>query len=401
MKKHNRNITAALATAAVFITMAAALTVTEKLKDSREQNRAAAQPFKLIRMGTSLAYPTEMNQYPGVLEATIKQGAKQCRFYDPFIKGDTTLALLTSRIKYLFDRGADTIMITLGNIPYNTAGADTIGMTLTAKQRSIIQYTNRCYPKDTARYARELKRLCDSLVSKKFMPKIQFEMNDEVNADIYFFGTFEQAKSLNLIKYGVLKKYGVKIYQGSYTSELMSDTTWKHNGRWYDYIDQDTLLNLVAFSHSFYWTASSKVPFNTQENDYPRRTMSEIVVTEYGMYTGFDAKGIRDSTFNSPEYIKKWIDFLTFVYDKPVTKIFIHPLCEYEGRYETKGPMGIWKKNYSQEYHTMYYTIKPAGTNYYKLLDVIKNGYRPIPNGIQGTAKTITWQNNNFTITNN
>lgn len=387
--------------------------IQEKRKQDKkvrlEKQRAFLTPtYKKITFGASVGDPIAIVGYPGVTEAAVKKGIVNIRFFEPFMKSvDTNVAYLSERIKYLVDKGVNNVTITLSNNAYSQLKHDTVGKVYTQKQRETFPYTNRNFPSDTVKYIKLLNRLCEQLtVIKKYngIPLIKlctFELNGEINADRYFLGTLDQAIRWNRIKYGVLKKYvpDSVIYGGSCTASLISDSTGR-KGDYLKYFLTDTLFNRIGFSHSFYWEHSKGMSFNVNDNNYPNRAYRDIYITEYNIYTSFTKGSLRDTLFRSPYYIVKLVELLTFIYDKPVSKINIHTLCNIAGN-DTKNLLGLVDKVFHQPTHSSYYVFNPNLQRLYDVIAVIKDGYYPIPGGIQGKYKRIMISGYDYQILNN
>ena len=164
---------------------------------------------------------------------------------------------------------------------------------------------------------------------------------------------------------------------------------------------KDTIFNHAGFSHSFYWTSSvtkgDTVNFMVNNNDYPTRQFNSIDITEYNCFSSTEGTNKRDSLMNSPYYVHRLIDLLTFMYDKPLNRVFIYPFCELTTADGESGKMGIWYKIPN----TIQFMPKPSKKMFYDFWEVVRYGYTVIPNGIKGRDKSVVKSGNGYVIRGN
>jgi hypothetical protein len=373
--------------------------------------------IKHIEFGASLGFPTNLKYYDGAIQSSIKQGIVHYRIYQPFIKQyDTNVTKVVEQIRYLInDKGATSVLICFNNTAYSKLSQDTTGRKFNKKQTTQMSFTNRCYPVDTAYHAYLLRKFCNALKTipryykgypvGSLLDKCEFELDGEPDAENHWWGTFDEWKRIIVVRYNALKDYHRPLYIADFTSSLMRDSAYKHKSIWTNYYLTDTMMKLVGFSNSMYWACdsanhSTSFDFNVLKNYYPNNTTSHII-TEYNLYAGYDKQGKRDSVSNTKVYGVKLCEYLKFIYNTNISRIYIHPLCEFGTNLDATGEMGIWKKQYSQSSNQSYYTLKASGSYLYEIIGVIKDGYT-IGNGfIKGTTKTINYNSTTYTITNN
>lgn len=367
--------------------------------------RSSPAQFKKVKVGFSLGTTAGVTSFGGLLEMCTKYGMGYFRVYEPFVKGsDTLITPFIQKVIYLNQYKKARVLISLAGIPHSWLNQhDTL--VLTSKQRRLLTFTNRFYPKDTTAYKRLLTRTMDSLQVRGLLPYVDIETGDEEDAANYFWGyknednKFNAFKSLNEIKLRVLQKYPVKIAIGSYTCSTLLDSSAKNKSQFVNYIDQSPVYTLAQttvmdtltyFSHSFYWN-SSIGDYNINKNNYPTRKL-KTWVTEYGPYSSIPNK-TTDSIFNN-QYAIQLCKFLMYIYDKPIERIYIHTLCD--NPWDKSGDIALWQKISGN-----HYVQKTAWLQFWAIYQVFKDDYYVIPNGIVGRTKTFLIQGNTFNIYNN
>lgn len=397
--------------------------IKKQIKTEVEQNltegqmRASVPQLRKIAMGYSLGMVQGTDKYSGAMQSAIKWGAKSIRVFEPFSRfTDTNTAMFANFVKYYVDQGAEDVVITIGGNAFSKLSEDTAGNKYTQLQKKFMAYTNRAYPKDTAAHRALIIKLVNELKKKyvRYDYKMKdtiflirycsFEVGDESDAERYYWGTLPQLKALNKIRYEACLTSGRPVATGSYTTSILADSSFKQKGEVSKYLSTDNFFSGRIFSHSFYWINSSSKNdsdyFNLSSNDYPHRSdVPEVWVTEYNLFASFDKNKRRETICNSREYGYRMYLFLNWCYNNKVKKVFIHPLCV--GGIEESSVMGAYDILWNAQQHVNHYVLKPYGYAQMDIIQVVANGFFPIPNGLQGTTKKIIFNpDKSYTITN-
>ena len=354
--------------------------------------------MKQIKWGAGIGSMSGLSTYLGVCEYAKNHGLDTFRVFNLFDKGWSEDKIV-AKIKSLTFYNTAKVLIGFNSFPYEYLSNYDLSI-LTPKQQSMAQYTNRFYPTDIEDFKNKIMSLLYKFQVAGIMNSLSFEIMEEPDSTNKFWGTFDEFKSISLVLKNILKPYGRPIYHADFTSSLMRNSSYKNKEHFLDYIETSSIFNDVIFSHSFYWEDSGGT-FNPVSNTYPNRTFSDSIISEYNMYIGYNEGSTKDLSQNSSIYVNKLCALLKFIYDKPISRIFVHPLCDYNLSADGQGKMGIYKRNVTGD-NKVYFTIKPSGTMLYQVMDVVKFGYSVSGDNIVGIFKSIVFdQNSNWTITNN
>lgn len=371
--------------------------------------------YHTIQLGWSLGPMDGMEVYgKNLFQGETK---KDRGFYRVFVNAgpsvDTNIAYVIAKVKMIVDRSSVSlkwpkIMLVLRDFPYSDLKNHDTSV-LTPKQDTLSKFSNRFVPSNIPAYERYLTRLMEELEYRNYLPYISIELWGEPNADNFFWGyagednTFPAFKAMTSVKYNIIKDYPVRVYHADLTSGLQRDSSYKNKGNYWRYANSDDFfLNPVIRSHSFYWVDSGG-EFDVNNNNWVDRP-GEVCISEYNMYVKVNKDTPRDSIFNSDEWGWRFYQFLKFVYQKKqenkgtVTEVYVHSLCNYSNKYDDKGSLGLIGKYQTPE-HWVYYLPKKGWIALNDIHEVIKEGYYPIQNGLQGKTKKITWdQKKKYTV---
>lgn len=354
-------------------------------------------PMDGVETYGALLFPSETKYDRGHYRVFVNAGPSN----------DTNVAYVVGKVKYILEKSQPinkwvTIILTLRDFPYSDM-VNHNKNNLTNQQKQVSVYSNRFTPSNIAAYERYLTRLMEELRIKNYLPHIKIELWGEPNAPKYFWGyngediTFPAFHSLTAIKYNIVKDYPVEILQADFTSGLQRDSGFKYNRLYWEYANDDSFfLGPVTRSHSFYWNDAGGV-FDVKGNNWIDRP-GKVVISEYNLFVGFNKDSKNELIFNSPEWGWKLYEFLRFIYQKhqenkgSVSEIYFHSLCDYSNEYEDKGKLGLISKLKTPE-GWGYVLPKKGWTAMRDIHTVIKDGYYPIANGLQGKTQRIIFAN--------
>lgn len=357
--------------------------------------------MKQIKISASLGDLNVNHSHLGVLQSFLKNGGTSFRVMNPFAKHfDTDIKKICDAVQFLifkYDNKQSNVLLCLNDLPYSWLSDYSDAEKLKAYPQTSLEYCNRL-PLKLARVQEFTQIILDivyELESRNILQFVSFELGNEVEAPRYFAGSPQQAEHDIFVRQQALSSSGRPLYISGFTCGTMS----VGHSYWTNYINTSEAFDLpnTGFSSHFYETRRKGV-FDFQNNVYPSRVFQANITSEFNLFTGLNPE--RKLIFNSSEYLKTWIRYLTWAADKNISEIFIHPLMTSSSNKDPKS-MAIWTQAYDKEKGGSYWIFEPAGKMLYDLMRVISTGYEPIPFGIRGAKESITIINDKVLIENN
>ena len=340
------------------------------------------------KVGFSLGYLSGLKNARGVLDYVVNKGITNCRVYQPFVKGfDDDTDKIADRIEWLIKQvGFTEVLVSLSGCPHSwLQHHDLSGLTKTQFRAS--RYANRFAPYDYDIYEALITDLMTALISRGIYDKIIWEIGNEPNASRYFWGSLQEWDELADYVAGTLWPQPNPHWLCGFSSSLMRDATYKARMSWKDWIEMSSLYTHAGagFSHSFYWQDSGGL-FDVNDNSYPTRQFSDIIVSEYNVATSLPIGSVNEKMFNSPAYVTALFKFLKFMKGKPCSRIYLHTLVDYNR--DSQGTMCLWK---SKKHG---YAPKEASKQFMKAWAVMDRGYEVQNDRIAGINQSIVFDEN-------
>ena len=178
-----------------------------------------------------------------------EDGYRTLRIYEPFIKNDTDLNILKSRLSYLLEKNFK-ILLCLSNFPYNNS-FEASKITYPDKNK-ILKYSNR-YPPDSPRdlssYINKIKSILDYFPEYISAGKLTFEIGNEPDAPRFYWGSYDQFFSLHRHTINLLRSHDIKPLCCGFTANFM----FNHSVSYFSNFFLDTsIINNVQISYHVY-----------------------------------------------------------------------------------------------------------------------------------------------------
>jgi len=334
--------------------------------------------MKKIQFGASMSKPTD--QHKAAYQSFINNGGSSFRIRDIFRKGWSGNIKLTCDIIEMLtlptNKKRAKVMICLNDLPHEWLSDYTTVEKAAVIKVDLLNNFNRFPMKPHRRiyYPGRVHEIINECKSRNLLQYLTFELGNEPDALRYFWGTPLEAIRDISIKYFSVRDEGCPVYSAGFTSSLMR----LGKPEWDEYISEDQFYTAVSFS-AHYYRQDSKGTFNFVKNKFPTRNFSDIKITEWGLFTKFNASGTREAVFNSHAYMIAWVNYLTWIYNLnlPVSEIFVHPWAEFHAN-NTAENMAYWIKNSGN------WSTQDATYMLYDLMEIVQNGYAVTPTGIRG-----------------
>lgn len=340
--------------------------------------------------GFSLGYPIGLKEYLPAISHVIGKGITSFRIIEPWCKGfDTDHQKFSDLLKWLVSLGAEHFLIGIHGLPHSWLSRYDLSV-LDDKQRQAATWFNRFPLKEyeEGEYSNLINDFIIALDMADVLNKCSFEIGHEPNASKYFWGTHQQW--VEIVEAASIAIKPENAYCCNFSSGLI------RNGKdpWRDWIQNGLYANWYYLSHSFYWTDGGGT-FDPLNNTYPTRQFSDIIVSEYNMFTKIAAGSAREAQFNSPLYVTRLFELLKFLKDKPVSTVYLH--CLVDDSRDKVGRLGMWQKQ-TVNGKAQYYP-KEASKQFMKVWDTnvgcagMVRGFEVLDDRIKTPSAEIVFQN--------
>ena len=191
-------------------------------KDPQSKKSVNQNNFKQIQFGFNIGFLVDLHHtelFSKVLPIIKQDGITDLRVYEPFTKNlvnhpGMAANLLTPLVKNGFN-----ILLDISNFPdvstiqYNHAADD-------PEESSMRQFTNRRAPVNNTPFQSYLTTFLDDLQNKNLLQNIDFEIGNEPDSKLYFWGQpSEFINAARTIKQA-LAKYNKPVYCCGFTSNF-------------------------------------------------------------------------------------------------------------------------------------------------------------------------------------
>lgn len=294
------------------------------------------------QIGYSLGYPIGLKEQLPAISHVIGKGITSFRIIEPFCKGfDTNHQKFAELLKWFVSLGAEHFLIGIHGLPFSWLSRYDLSV-LDDKQRQAATWFNRFAPTNYDEYRQVVTDFIQAIDAAGVLDKCDFECGHEPNASKYYWGT--QVEFSNMLAQSIIEPIIDRTARTVYVANFSSGLMREGNSSWLAWIDEYLLYDpplSMGFSSSLYWTDGGGT-FDPLNNTYPTRQFSDIIVSEYNMFTKIAAGSAREAQFNSPLYVTRLFELLKFLKDKPVSRIYLHTLVD-DSR-DKVGRLGMWQK---------------------------------------------------------
>lgn len=346
--------------------------------------------FKQIKFGFNIGFLADLGQadlFKKVLPIIKQDGITDLRVYEPFTKNLITHPGMAANLLSPLVRNGFNVLLDISNFPdipsiqYNHASDD-------AQQSSMRSFTNRRAPVNIAPFQSYLSNFLDDLQSKNLLDNVSFEIGNEPDSKLYFWG--QPSEFINAAKAikQTLAKYNKPVYCCGFTSNFAKQGSSKSSD-YYNFLNDNSFFDNVNLSFHYYRDQGADI---TQVK-LPR--LNNSIITEFNMfaYQKVSTPGRTDIT-NSPQFGALLIRALILAYNNNIKTIYLFKLVDDPKK---NGTTGFFDAN-GQE--------RPSYQYFKDIYNVVKNKYAVKNNGdyvsITGDNETILYAlNNNISIPTN
>ncbi|OFY65738.1 MAG: hypothetical protein A3H98_10315 [Bacteroidetes bacterium RIFCSPLOWO2_02_FULL_36_8] len=346
---------------------------------------ASTNLFKNVEFGFNIGYLNEITQIEPLLDRLKKQNINSLRVFEPFTKGlYNDSAKLYGYIEKIIKHDFK-LLISISDFPYEE-NADL--SQLNEKQKKAYSYSNRFPPTDYEKYTLYMQTFFENIVRKGWLPPIQFEIGNEPDAPLFFWGNKIEFEKIRNILYRNIEKYDSTVLCCGYTSSFFKENLIRKSAET-SVQNELSYLTEKNISLSFHIYPEEKNIYTEILNPDPRIFHSYI--TEYNVYSYV----LKSSTeklkyINSYNFIYELALLLKFCYTYDVKKVYLYRLEENR---KNQGGLGFFDSIHNP---------KPCYDYFIRFYEVIKNGFmlKETPESLEiiGQEETIKVSLNYCTI---
>jgi len=319
--------------------------------------------FKKVKFGFNIGYLGDLNNNK-VFEKpllTIKQdGISDIRVYEPFTKNLVKQPSLQYEIlNHLVDLGFE-VLLSLSNYPMLNKKDSLNAANITdEKVKKMSAYTFRNPPSDFSSYLNYLENFVNKLKLKNSLSQIEFEIGNEPDAKIYFWGGSSDFIQIARGTKKILEKYHRPIYCCGFTSEFANNDQ-QGSKNYLDFVDDSGFFS-DNVNLSFHFYPNNK--YTTNSIRLPE--LNNSIISEFNLFS-YQTKSSKDKInyTNSSEFASSLIELLQFAYENDVTSIYLFKLVDNPGK---EGALGFFDSNGN---------AKPSYEYFLKIYSVVKDGYK-------------------------
>lgn len=291
-------------------------------------------PVRHLTIGFSAGYLSDISQFQPALRRIAQDGFKYVRTLDPFTRADTAnFKSLLSNLEVITGHGLIPYM-SLSNFPYQFMPglqARSTAPTPLAQERvaRVSGYSNRYPPTDPARYQATLTRLLTALRSTfgdTALRRWYFEIGNEPDAPLYFFGTPEQFDTIYTAATTAFQDFDSLLVVGGagFTATLVAGTTKPEFRALAQRIYQSPLTDFASF-HIYLNKLPAREPLTTLIDKFAQ-TSKPKVISEWNIATGTNPRVER--VLDSREITRYLIPAVAACYQTGVRMLLVQKLMD-------------------------------------------------------------------------
>ncbi len=295
-----------------------------------------------LEIGFAVGYLGTTVSIEDVLERISADGFRVVRAYEPFSQyDDSSHSGIKERLRALVDNGL-TPYLSLSNFPPallpNSSQQNQLGARYPAKKRAdVLKYSNRYAPRDRNAYQASVRHLIEELASefgREELRRWYFEIGNEPDAPLYFWGSPQDFREIFSLAAGTLKNFDpqIRVAVGGFTSGLVADST---GNIVYYRLARDLAASPLADFASFHVYA------NLFGESLSRQAISAFggdaktkIVSEWNVSTVANRR--TESILTSEQFMGFLIDAVAASYDAGVELLLVHKLVDLasKGQYQ-------------------------------------------------------------------
>ena len=358
----------------------------EETTNSDSLQKAESQDdFHQLEFGMSVGffkYLKNQDAYEGPLKRMANDGIRHVRGNDPFT---TDMQPYLKKIPTLIESVTKhdiEFLLSISNYPYPVKPAHiqpwvakafdrpeyaSKGKARKEKYNRQIQnkskWTNRFPPEDLDAYGDFLESLVNKLIEKDVLKNTSFEIGNEPNAPIYYWGSAAEFKQIVHKTHEVLKETKRPIVCCAFTGKQVMENEWNRESDFYQFSYSEPLFKEdLGFSFHLYQGhgVGDWKDFESIEHDF----LEGSYITETNVYGGMADGTPQLEKANSPFWIVRFAQMLEFAYKHKIERIYFHKLKDQPG---IKGKLGFFDVKGK---------AKPSYEYFLKVKSVIDDGYK-------------------------
>jgi|GEM_PF-3790262 len=336
--------------------------------------KSAAGQIRQLNLGFNVGFLEHLDNYAPALARMEKDGFSNVRVYYPWTRTINGEKQIVAQLRKIVDSGF-TPLLGVSDFPYGIKTDETKKAqwmdNLNPRQRDVIsrrqKFMNLFPPEDMNLYAERLDMLLSTLgeaFGNKALKKWFFEVGNEPNSPIFFWGNFSEFSEMLDVSLDVFQKKDPSLAVGGcgFTAKILTEKN--RNQNYLNLIDNmagDGRVDFISF-HVYENVFSSDLEMAQQMEKFVKNLGDKkAIVSEWNV----DVEPKRAAAvLDSPDFMNHLIKMVYNCYLNNVSYIYVHKLMDNPR--EGKQQLGLLSADGRPK----------AGYGYYKTMkDLLKAGF--------------------------